>query len=556
MKLKLYLTICLLSIIFGSQAQRQCSTHEHHEKMMAENEAYRNARLQIEQFNNTIRSFKTDDVNNKIITIPVVVHVLYNKFEDSLTNEQILSQIEVLNRDFQLLNDEVNSIPDEFAKVASPTAIRFELARRKPDGSATNGIVRKFTTKVSFSDNNDMKFSERGGDNAWDASQYLNLWVCRLTNNLLGYAQLPGGAAASDGVVINPIAFGTMGTAKYPYNKGRTATHEIGHWLNLTHIWGDKTNCQGDDFVDDTPPQNGPTYGTPKTQPVSCGFNTMYMNFMDYTDDAAMAMFTAGQAARMEKLFEEGGFRFSILSSKGLQKPDGAAVGEEPLGNTNCNTTNNQLRSTAKTVRNAAVSYGQINRSGKNDWYEFSNNKVQNNIYITLTDLAADLDIALYDDNGLLLARSRRSGTKPEAIKWNDAAVGKYYVRVYGYKGATSNNCYALQTQISKTAFKTDETDGDNTETPKPEDLQNLESKLYPNPATAAVNFEVMLDEANELSIELFDLLGHKVKTYQFYTQVGLNGLNIDLNDLQSGVYNLVAKSGESTYKQKLILSK
>lgn len=556
MKLKLYLLTYLLCFIAGVQAQRKCSTHEHHEKMMQEDEAYRNARLLIEQFNHSSRNFKNDNATTQTITIPVVVHVLYNKFEDSLTDEQIFSQIDVLNRDFQLLNDEVNSIPDEFAKVASRTSFQFALAKRKPDGSATKGIVRKFTSKISFSDNNDMKFSERGGDNAWDASQYLNIWVCRLNNNLLGYAQLPGGAAANDGVVINPMAFGTMGTAKYPYNKGRTATHEIGHWLNLTHIWGDKTNCQGDDFVDDTPPQNGPTYGFPKTQPASCGFNTMYMNFMDYTDDAAMAMFTAGQAERMHKLFEEGGFRHSILSSKGLQAPDGQAAPEEPAAITACQVGNHQLRSNAKTVRNGTVTFGQINSKGKNDWYLLSNNKVQNNIYITLTNLIVDLDIALYDENGLLLARSRRSGTKPEAIKWNNATVGKYYVRVYGYKGATSNNCYALQTQISKTEFKTDDTDSDDTETLKPEDLQNLESKLYPNPASSAVNFEVILDDTQEMNISLFDLQGNKVKNYQFYTQSGLNGLNMDLSDVQSGTYNLVAKSGEATFNQRLILIK
>ena len=305
MKYKLYLITFLVVSMLSSnlQAQRQCSTHEHHQQMLDQDASYRAARLQIEQFTQAARNFKTDETQTKSITIPVVIHVLYNKFDDSLTNEQILSQIEVLNKDFQLLNDEVNTIPDEFAKVAAATNIQFQLAKRKPDGSATNGIVRKFTSKISFTDNNDMKFSERGGNNAWDAAQYLNIWVCRLSNNLLGYAQLPGGAAASDGVVINHIAFGTMGTAKYPYNKGRTATHEIGHWLNLAHIWGDKSNCNGNDLVEDTPPQSGPTYGTPKTAPVSCGFNTMYMNFMDYSDDINFANFTPDQAKRMIACF-------------------------------------------------------------------------------------------------------------------------------------------------------------------------------------------------------------------------------------------------------------
>lgn len=560
MKYKLYLITFLVVSMLSSnlQAQRQCSTHEHHQQMLDQDASYRAARLQIEQFTQAARNFKTDETQTKSITIPVVIHVLYNKFDDSLTNEQILSQIEVLNKDFQLLNDEVNTIPDEFAKVAAATNIQFQLAKRKPDGSATNGIVRKFTSKISFTDNNDMKFSERGGDNAWDAAQYLNIWVCRLSNNLLGYAQLPGGAAASDGVVINHIAFGTMGTAKYPYNKGRTATHEIGHWLNLAHIWGDKSNCNGNDLVEDTPPQSGPTYGTPKTAPVSCGFNTMYMNFMDYTDDAAMAMFTSGQAERMENLFAAGGFRNSIVTSKGLQKPIGETTVENTVENNNCltSTDENNLRSNAKKVRNTTVTYGRINTSGKSNWFSFTNNKVQNNIYITLSDLAADFDIALYDNQGLLLARSRRSGTKPEAIKWNDAEVGTYFIRVYGYQGATANSCYALQTQISKTAFKTDGSESDENEIPKPEELKVLESKLYPNPTSNAANFDVNIDETGLVSIELFNLLGSKVKSYQFDALSGFNSLNLELNDVQAGVYQLVAKNGDASFKQRLVLSK
>lgn len=557
MKIKLYLFICLMGWLIGAQAQRQCGTHAYHERMMQEDASYRNARLAIEEFSKTTaaRSFKAEASNKIAVTIPVVVHVLYNKFEDSLSDAQILSQIEVLNNDFQLLNEEVNSIPDEFAKVASPVNVRFELARRKPDGSITNGIVRKFTSKISFTDNNDMKFSLRGGDNAWDATQYLNIWVCRLSSNLLGYAQLPGGAAASDGVVISTLAFGTMGTAKHPYNKGRSTTHEVGHWLNLKHIWGDKSNCEGDDLVDDTPTQSNPTYGLPQIQPQSCGHNTMYMNFMDYTDDAGMAMFTAGQAARMESLFEPGGFRYSLLSSEALLLGKGETA-EEEVDIITCNTelNDNNLRSKAKLIKHTIVNYGKIDQVGKSEWYSFSNNKVQNNIYITLTDLTEDLDMALYDDKGLLLTRSRRSGDKSEAIAWNDAVPGTYYLRVYGYKGATSTNCYALQTQVSKIAFKTD--DNEEIEIPKPEDIKVLESRLYPNPTTNAANFDVNLEEAGNVSIDLFDIRGAKVKSFEFSTVSGFRSLNIEMNDLQAGIYNLIARSGDASFRQRLVLSR
>ncbi|MBX2909166.1 MAG: T9SS type A sorting domain-containing protein [Chitinophagales bacterium] len=557
MKIKLYLLTCLFTPFFFAQAQRNCSTHEHHEKMLLEDANYRTARQQIEGFNKTQRSFKTEKTNTTIIQIPVVIHVLYNKFEDSLTDDQILSQIEVLNKDYQLLNDEVNSIPDEFTPVASGSNFRFVLATRKPDGVATNGIERKFTNKISFSDNNDMKYSLRGGADAWDATQYLNIWICRLNNNLLGYAQLPGGAAATDGVVINPIAFGTLGTAKYPYNKGRTATHEVGHWLNLAHIWGDKTDCKGDDLVEDTPPQSMPTYGMPKKQPSSCGHNSMYMNFMDYTDDAGMAMFTTGQVARMEKLFAEGGFRHSIISSKGLLLPDGKTATDNNIVNNECNSENsNDIRGKAKQLKGISLAYGKIDKSGKSEWFEFSNNKVQSNIYITLSELTADFDIALYNANGLLLTRSRRSGDKPEALKWNNAEVGNYYVRVYGYQGATSTNCFALQTQLSKVAFKTNEEEVLVNETEKPEDIKVLQSKVYPNPSSYAANFDVNLEEEGEVNIAIYDMVGAKIKSYNFNSLSGFNSLNIEFGDIQSGVYNLVAQSGDAKFKQRLIVSR
>jgi hypothetical protein len=555
MKKKLCLFILLFTFFaYITYSQRLCSTHENHVRLLQSDAAYRNARKQLDELPLHSTNYKTDETQLAPITIPVVVHVLYNRWDDSLTDEQIYSQIEVLNQDFQLLNKEVNEIPEEFAKVASPTAIRFALAKRKPDGSATNGIVRKFTTKISFSDNDDMKFSEKGGDNAWDTRQYLNIWVCRLNNNLLGYAQLPGGPPETDGVVINPIAFGTCGTAKFPYNKGRTATHEIGHWLNLFHIWGDKPRCEGTDYVDDTPPQSQPTHGIPKKQPSSCGHNSMYMNFMDYTDDAGMAMFTAGQARRMEQLFEPGGFRHSIIFSEGLKEPNETAHEPLPLSDIDCASENFSTRSSAKTLTSNATAYGQINFSGKNDWYEFTNNKVQNNMYISLTHLGADLDVALYDHNGLLLARSRKRGTRPEAIVWNDAEIGKYYIRVYGYRGAFSNQCYVLQTQISKTVFKKEEDDVEEYEENKPEEMEMSASRIYPNPAGSYTHLEVMSDADKDMSIELSDLLGCTVKSYHFFVREGFNSLYMELTDLPTGIYHVWAKNGVSDFKQRLFI--
>jgi len=221
--------------------------------------------------------------------------------------------------------------------------VQFCLAQRDPNGNASNGIVRKLTTSTSFSTNDNVKRSANGGSDAWPSSSYLNLWVCNISGGILGYAQFPGGSAATDGVVVNYNAFGTIGTAAAPFNKGRTATHEVGHWLNLYHIWGDDgTGCTGSDNVTDTPNQGDENYGCPSFPTASCSNGPngdMYMNYMDYTDDACMFMFTNGQKARMQALFATGGFRASLLNSLGCV-PVNTTVCNSPTGLSASNVTN------------------------------------------------------------------------------------------------------------------------------------------------------------------------------------------------------------------------
>lgn len=180
--------------------------------------------------------------------------------------------------------------------------IRFALATKDPKGKTTTDIVRTATTRNSFGADDSVKTRSEGGTPGWPAGRYLNLWVCNLGGGLLGYAQFPGGPAKTDGVVIVHSAFGTSGTASAPFDLGRTATHEIGHWLNLRHIWGDENDCSGTDHVSDTPNAQLPNYGSPTFPHLSCdnGPNgDMFMNYMDYVDDAAMFMFTPGQITRM-----------------------------------------------------------------------------------------------------------------------------------------------------------------------------------------------------------------------------------------------------------------
>lgn len=258
------------------------------------------------------------------ITIPVVVHVVYNTAEQNISDAQVLSQIAVLNQDFARTNSDASNTPIPFLPVASSGAkIQFCLAKRDIAGKATDGIIRKPTTVTSWSSNGAVKLSRLGGDDAWDNSQYLNIWVCNLTAGILGYATYPGYNPIADGIVIRYKAFGTIGVLLPGFHLGRTAVHEAAHWLNVYHIWGD-AQC-GDDKVADTPPQYYSNYNCPAFPHVTnCSGNApngdMFMNYMDYTPDNCMNIFTVGQMARMTATLATS--RLSIQTSKGCLPPD------------------------------------------------------------------------------------------------------------------------------------------------------------------------------------------------------------------------------------------
>lgn len=253
--------------------------------------------------------------------IPIVVHVIHNGdalgSNENISDAQVISQITALNKDFSATNPDYASTPSVFNSVKGNMDIQFCLATTNPSGGATTGIDRVQLTAASY--NSSTAESMKPGTQ-WDPTKYFNIWVINFGNTgLLGYAQFPNsGAANTDGVVIDYRAFGTTGTASAPYNKGRTATHEIGHCFGLFHIWGDDgTACTGSDNVADTPNQADENYGCPNfATNTSCG-NTgdMSMNYMDYTDDACMYMFTAGQKAVVDAVLASAPRRSSLLTS-------------------------------------------------------------------------------------------------------------------------------------------------------------------------------------------------------------------------------------------------
>jgi hypothetical protein len=283
--------------------RRQCGSMEAHERLSELYSSFRTNQNRIESFTaRSITSGLAARVARQLITVPVVVHVVSKKTEENISDAQIKSQVAVLNKDFRAANADATTTPSVWSGLVADANIQFALATKDPKGKATTGITRTATTRTSFGADDSVKTKTGGGAPAWPAGRYLNLWVCNLSGGLLGYAQFPGGPAKTDGVVILHSAFGTSGTAAAPFDLGRTATHEIGHWLNLRHIWGDQNDCSGTDHVSDTPNAQLPNYGSPTFPHVSCenGPNgDMFMNYMDYVDDAAMVMFTPGQITRM-----------------------------------------------------------------------------------------------------------------------------------------------------------------------------------------------------------------------------------------------------------------
>lgn len=309
-----------------ASAQRNCGAMEVLDRQLREDPAMQERMNAIE--NHTQHFIQNPGAHDRVVvTIPVVVNVVYFNGTQNISDAQIQTQIDVLNADFRLLNADQSLIPPLFQGLQADCEVNFCLATRDPNGNATTGIRRRQTTVSSFGTNDAVKYDAQGGINAWDRNSYLNLWICDLTGGLLGYAQFPGGPAATDGVVCDFAYVGTIGTATAPFNKGRTATHEVGHWLNLRHIWGD-ANC-GSDLVNDTPVHNTSNGGCP-TYPhqSTCTGNPveMTMNYMDYTDDACMYMFSLGQKARMQAVLVPGGSRASLASSLGCQAPNACSA--------------------------------------------------------------------------------------------------------------------------------------------------------------------------------------------------------------------------------------
>lgn len=357
----LFLLIILIFLIISCDKKEHesefvCGTMDGYEErlksdvLFAQNEA--NLEKTITEYIKNMQVGEQIEFRSGKVVIPVVVHVVYHNSTENISDAQIQSQIDVLNEDFRKLNSDISSVPSEFQSVVADARIEFKLAERDPGCNPTNGITRTSTTVAGFTkdlsaatetDRNPVKFTSSGGVDGWPSDEYLNVWVCNLSGTLKGYGSFPSDFASrpnEDGVVMDFEAFGTMGTATAPLNLGRVMVHELGHWLNLRHIWGDDGSaCTGSDYVDDTPNQGGLNSGCPTHPSISCGSNDMFMNYMDYTNNDCMYMFTDGQSDRMDAVLYT--TRADLVSSQGDVPPPSVTsdlysrdmmddIGEEP----------------------------------------------------------------------------------------------------------------------------------------------------------------------------------------------------------------------------------
>ena len=314
---KLFLSVAVATLLFSCQkeetnsvfnenlsAKRICASQDVLEAQLKADPALALKMNKIEEFTqNYIQLSESGRLVNGKIEIPVVVNVLYKTAAENISLTQIQSQIDILNKDFNALNSDYSQVPTLFSGVKANVGITFVLDQ----------VIRKATTKTSWGTADAMKKTNRGGLAPTSPTTKLNLWVCTIGGGILGYAQFPGGSSATDGVAIDSKYVGLSGAANAPYNLGRTASHEVGHWMNLRHIWGD-TTC-GSDLVSDTPTHNDANYGIPAYPHYSTCSGTpveMTMNYMDYTDDAGMYMFSTGQKTRMDAIFAVGGSRASF----------------------------------------------------------------------------------------------------------------------------------------------------------------------------------------------------------------------------------------------------
>ena len=501
------------------------------------------------------------------IYIPVVVHVVHHPSNplQNIPDAQIHAQIQILNQDFRRTNANAVNTPQVWQNTAGDANIEFYLATLDPNGNPTTGITRTSTSVNGFTQaSNNVKFTSTGGRDPWNTQRYLNIWGCNFsTPGLMGYSTFPTDFASSpnlDGVVVSFRFFGVGGHTESPYNLGRTLTHEVGHWLDLRHIWGDAYNCNATDFVADTPNQFEETYGHPTgvRTDVCTGLpnGIMYMNYMDYTNDACMNMFTNGQIARMRALFHSQngtrrGMLPSIIGSRliciGSSYP--YTVTNAPAGFTWNKSTNLSLSGVGTSITVSGISNGpgwvSINIGG----HEITRRDVWvGHPQVTITTSATEVP----PDTYAYFNAETHHLSEPLWTTWSIFPS----TTIYG----TNNWAYAILSQppgyeISAGVNNVCGTGGGGiyVSVGRGGGVSSPHS-VYPNPANEVINIELGVSSviSNALltyEIRLYDLAGN----LQRLATANNGTVRLDVSDLPVGIYSLHISEGGNDPDVRLI---
>ena len=522
------------SMVLHGQSLRTCTTVEHDKYLRSVNPAYAKERDEMEK-KHAAGKITGAQLNRSgaTLVIPVVVHVVYNTPDENIPDEQIVSQIDALNEDYSITNANIAEVPSAWANLVGSSHIFFSLARKDENGNATNGILRTFTNEIYFNTGDQMKYDSTGGSTAWNREHFLNIWVCNLSNggsqDILGYAQYPSlSNASTDGIVINYKAFGRTGNNLKPqYNLGRTATHEIGHWLNLTHIWGDEDDCNGTDHIDDTPNQKDASYGCPVFPEESCSNGPngdMFMNYMDYTDDKCMMFFTTDQRSRMDNAILD--YRDSLQYSSSYALPV------------------NQLATDLKIL-------GIIYPSGVVcDKNIIPSLEIQNSGTETITDFSLeyridDDSVFQFDWSGTLLPANGLGFTLPEMLISED--LHTFIANIVSVNGASDD--FTLDN------FKTQSFLFAPAKYNCPVYPEIPEIIIEPNPAVESINIETRYkDDGQKVNLAIYDILGKNIYTRDYLDTHG-QILNVYVDGFKNGIYFVVVRTFNEQVTKKFIVN-
>lgn len=530
----------------------------------------------------SLRTALTGYDTSGYLIVPVVFHVVYLQSDSANQNihDTILwSQLDVLNEDFQRLNaDTINTLPI-FDSIAVNTGTRFQLATQDPLGNPTNGITRTSTTTSHLLTplNNSVKANATGGKDPWPTDQYLNIWVCDMSflgqPIVLGYAQFPGDNPATDGVVLQYNYTGrTFDPGTAPNNLGRTATHEVGHWFGMRHVWGDGA-CGIDDGILDTPDAAAESQTNCVLTANSCndagntfwgGTNPvdMVQNYMDYSADGCMNIYTREQMHRMwDRIVME---RYNLFTSNGCGTPalNGYAVAKRVSCPGNCDgwATIYPVSGTAPftylwndaMMQDSSTATGLCKGMYTVRIIDADNDTIFMNAYINGPDFLVPAiattgtpcgtcttgTITVNANGGVQpYMYSLNSGTPQTSNQFTGLTPGNYLVTVTDSCGNMFSDSVTVQNTIGIYEY----------------DMQS-NILVAPNPAQHEVNITVFDQGEFIQQVQMFNSVGQTV--YQFSPSQLINKINISVNALEDGMYILSIHTGDRIQQTKVVIRK